>query len=74
MIPESKITAPASDQNREKLQKWSKNSEYKSISFWIPPSMQPGTDECIAEVANALTKFELDLKSGAIKPDTDLVL
>jgi hypothetical protein len=36
--------------------------------------MQPGTDECIAEVANALTKFELDLKSGAIKPDTDLVL
>ena len=68
MIPERKIATSASDQNREKLQKWSESSDYRSISFWIPPSMQPGTDECIAEVAEALTRFESELKSGSIEP------
>jgi hypothetical protein len=71
------IAMPASDSseaNRKKLQAWSESSDYKSISFWIPPNMQPGTDECVAEVANALIKFEEARKSGSIKPEVNFVV
>jgi hypothetical protein len=68
MIPENKTAATASDQNRAKLQKWSESSDYKSISFWIPPNRQISTEECIADVANALEKFELDRREGRLTP------
>ncbi len=64
----------SSEANRKKLQGWSESSSYKSISFWIPPNMQPGTDECVAEVANALIKFEADKKAGLIESEADFSL
>jgi hypothetical protein len=55
-------------QNSRKLQNWSENSRYKSISFWIPPHLQISTAECVEDVANALEKFEEEKKRGALHP------
>jgi hypothetical protein len=63
--------ANSSEDNRKKLQAWSDSANYKSISFWVPPSVLASPDECIAEVASALTRFDAELKAGTIKPVGD---
>lgn len=60
-----------SEINRKKLQTWSESSKYKSISFWIQPNVIVTPDECIAEVANALTRFDEEKKAGTVKPVGD---
>lgn len=68
MKSESGTVTATADQNRAKLQLWSKNADYKSISFWVPPNFVATPDECIAEVAQALTNFEAEVKNGTASP------
>lgn len=73
VVPATAQKVISSAANLKLLQGWSESSNYKSISFWIPPNMQPGTDECVAEVANALIKFESDKKAGLLKQTTKII-
>jgi hypothetical protein len=66
--PMSTQAADSSESNRKRLEDWSKSSTYQNISFWVPPNVLATPDECIAEVGNALVRFDKDKASGSIKP------
>lgn len=72
IMKSEQVTANSSaDQNRAKLQSWSDHADYKSISFWVPPHIVATPDECIAEVAEAVVRFESEVKSGKLHPVAD---
>lgn len=73
-VPTKDEGVGSSQSNREKLQAWTKQSPHKSISFWVPPNVLASPDECIAEVASALTRFDEEKKAGKVKPVEGLVL
>lgn len=58
----------SSDANRARLEAWSDRTEYKNISFWIPPSVIATPDQCIAEVGKTLVQFDKLKEAGEIKP------
>ena len=74
VVPTTDEKVGSSQSNREKLQSWAKNSQHKSISFWVPPNVLASPDECIAEVASAMSRFDEEKRTGKIKPIEGLVL